>query len=63
MPETTTLTLFSTPIPEILHFSRFGFNPEYFENIANALRSSLLDLLCLKKKVVLAAKLSTNKCA
>ena len=50
MPETTTLTLFSTPIPEILHFSRFGFNPEYFENVANVLRSSLIDLLCLKKK-------------
>ena len=53
-------TLFSTSIPVILHFLWFGSNPEYFENVANVLRSSLIDLLSLKKKVVSSAYFEYN---
>ena len=55
MPQTATFILFSTPIPAISHFSCFGFKPEYFENVANVLISSLIDLLSLKKKVASSA--------
>ena len=55
MPQTATSTLFSTPIPAILHFSLFGFKAKYFENVANVLRSSLMDLLSIKKKEVSSA--------
>ena len=55
LPQTATFALFSTPISAILHFSWFGFKPEYFENVANLLRSSLIDLLSLKEKVVSSA--------
>ena len=50
MPQTASFTLFSTPIPAILHFSWSGFKPGYFENVANVLRSSLIDHLPIKKK-------------
>ena len=52
MPQTTTFTLFSTPMPAISYFSWFVFKAEYFENVANILISSVIDLLSLKKKVV-----------
>ena len=52
MPQNAT---FSTPIPATSHFSWFGINPEYFENVANVLRSSIIDLLSLRKKVVSSA--------
>ena len=62
-PQTAIFTSFSTPIPAISYFSWFGFNPEYFENVANVLRSSLIDLLSLKKKVICLRRLNKNKCA
>ena len=55
MPQTATFILFSSPIPAISNFSWFDFNPEYFEDVAKVLRSSLIDLLPLKKKVASSA--------
>ena len=55
IPQTATFTLFSTPMPAILHFSLFGFKPECFKNVSIILKSYLVDLFSLKKKVVSSA--------
>ena len=64
MPQTATSTLFSTPIPEILHFSWFGFKPwilwkcnKCIKNVINVIVIDLnvIDILSLKKKVVSSA--------
>ena len=50
MPQTAIFTVFSTPKPEILHFSWFGSKPEFVENVADILLTSVIDLLFLKRK-------------
>ena len=51
MSQTVAFSLFSTPIPAITNFSWFGFNSEYFENVSNVLRSSLIDILVYENEI------------
>ena len=40
-PQSATVTLFLTPIPQISHFDLFNFKPEYFEKMLKLLMISV----------------------
>ena len=50
IPQTTTWTPFSTPIPETSHSVKFGFRPENFEKRLKMLIISSTDPTFLTKK-------------
>ena len=53
IPQTATWTPFRTPVPAILDFVKFGFNPEKYEKKVSTI--CFTEIVACKKKVVSSA--------
>ena len=55
IPQKATLTLFRTPIPAISHLVKLGLSPEKPKNELKSFKTTLMEQMSSKKKVVSSA--------